>query len=483
MEDKLKRLYITTYGSEPVSMERLSAAGSNRTYYRMVGLNGKSVIGCVGTSVDENASFIYISRHFAEKSLPVPQVISVSEDMSCYIQEDLGTDSLYELVSRGRCNGGVYDDDEIALLKRTLTLLPDLQFRGAEDFDFGRCYQCKEMDLDSIMFDLNYFKYCYLKLSGIEFDEFALERDFKLIASQILAHESDTFLYRDFQARNVMISGGEPFFIDFQGGRKGPIYYDVASFLWQASSNYNDELRSLLIDEYLLSLQRYKKIGHSDFLKNLSLFVLFRTLQVLGAYGFRGLWEKKQYFINSIPAALNNLERIVKDGACDDYPELHRIACALCEQNKCLNKKGEDSDNQLVVRVFSFSYKKGIPIDKTGNGGGYVFDCRAPNNPGRYEPYKHLTGLDQPVIDFIEHDGELPKMLNSMYSLVDFHVRRYVDRGFTSLMISCGCTGGQHRSVYSAQHIAEYIHDKFGVEVHLCHREQGINTIFPRRQE
>ncbi len=137
------------------------------------------------------------------------------------------------------------------------------------------------------------------------------------------------------------------------------------------------------------------------------------------------------------------------------------------------------SATALVVRVFSFSYKKGIPADESGNGGGYVFDCRSTHNPGRYEPYKLLTGLDQPVIDFLEQDGEILTFLEHVYALADTHVVRYIERGFTSLMFSFGCTGGQHRSVYSAQHLAEHLHEKFGVEVQLVHREQQISTCFP----
>ena len=478
MEKQVINLYIKTYGKTPENVCRLSGAGSNRAYFRL-SADGESVIGCVGTSTVENATFIYMSRHFEGCGLPVPHVISVSEDGVCYLQEDLGGDSLYDLISVGRKSGGKYNDDEVKLLEKTIAQLPDMQFKGAEGFDFSQCYQCREMDEDCVRFDLNYFKYCYLKLVGADFDEYALEVDFKHLTSRLTSFDTDTFLYRDFQARNVMVWEGKPFFIDFQGGRRGPIYYDVASFLWQASSRFGRELRMRLVDVYLQSLQKYQAVGREEFIKNLKLFVLFRTLQVLGAYGYRGLWEKKQYFINSIPDALKNLNELLEEGVCDDYQELMKVALALCKDvnaAECVS-----TDSPLVVKVFSFSYKKGIPQDESGNGGGYVFDCRAPNNPGRYEPYKQLTGLDKPVIDFIENDGELPRQLQSMYSLVDFHVQRYVERGFTSLMISCGCTGGQHRSVYSAQHIAEYVHRKYGVEVQLCHREQGIKQIFQRR--
>ncbi len=501
----LIELYKATYGHVPHSVHELTKAGSNRTYFRLTNKKGDSVIGCIGTSVEENRRFIYMARHFLAQSLPVPHIINVSNDETTYLQEDLGSQSLFDLIAVGRNAGGNYNAEEVELLKRTIRLLPHFQFRGAEGFDFTRTYQSATFDATSIMFDLNYFKYCFLKLADISFDERALEQDFveltsSLLTPHLLRENSSlltphpSLLYRDFQARNVMIRDGKPYMIDFQGARRGPIFYDVASFLWQASSLFSDELRMKLIDEYLLELHTYTDISHEDFLATLKVFVLFRPLQVLGAYGYRGLWEKKKHFIDSIPPAIANLSQLVNEGVCDDYPELRAIAEQLAENYASIPHSSlltphssliqndttylaTNPTQPLVVRVFSFSYKKGIPIDESGNGGGYVFDCRATHNPGRYEPYKHLTGLDTPVIDFLENDGEVLHQLEAMYSLVDFHVARYKERGFTNLMISCGCTGGQHRSVYCAQHIAEYINNKFGVEVHICHREQNINTI------
>lgn len=364
------------------------------------------------------------------------------------------------------------------------------------------------------MFDLNYFKYCFLKLKGVEFNEFRLQQDFEQLADDLLVDDEPTFLYRDFQSRNIMLKDGKPYFIDFQGGRRGPIYYDVASFLWQSSAKFSDEVRNLLIDEYLDALTSHLSTFNSSlFLPRLHLFVLFRILQVLGAYGYRGLWEKKTYFIDSIPLAIHNLQQEIALGTCDPYPNLKEVALSLIALNSEEEKSraeeaakqakvaaylqndktytphgslpimGEMSVGQrgssLSVSVFSFSFKKGIPADESGNGGGYVFDCRSTHNPGRYDEYKPLTGLDQPVIDFLEADGEILTFLDSVYKLVDFHVSRFIERGFTHLQISFGCTGGRHRSVYSAQHVAEHIHEKFGVEVHICHREQGITQFIP----
>ena len=328
-----------------------------------------------------------------------------------------------------------------------------------------------------------------------------MQQDFERFADDLLAEQTDTFLYRDFQSRNVMLKEGKPYFIDFQGGRKGPIYYDVASFLWQSSAKFSDEVRELLIDEYLIALQPYQSMTKSVFMQRLHLFVFFRLLQVLGAYGYRGLWEKKAYFINSIPLAIKNLQQELTFGICNAYPYLKEVCqtlitlnqeeeksraeevakknkvTAYLQQDNTYLKKADDAS--LVVRIFSFSFKKGIPADESGNGGGYVFDCRSTHNPGRYDEYKPLTGLDQPVIDFLEADGEILTFLDSVYKLVDFHVARFKERGFTNLQISFGCTGGRHRSVYSAQHVAEHIHEKFGVEVHICHREQGIDQVLP----
>ncbi len=493
--DKLIELYKSIYGHTPHGIKELTKAGSNRTYVRLTDMQGDSVIGCIGTSVEENRTFIYMARHFYALSLFVPRIIAVSEDETIYIQEDLGSQSLFDLIADGRNIGGKYNSQEIDLLKRTIRQLPHFQFLGAKGFDFTRCYQNATFDATSIMFDLNYFKYCFLKLADIHFNEYVLESDFKRLVNSLIApHDSlltdNTFLYRDFQARNVMIRDGEPYMIDFQGGRRGPIFYDVASFLWQASSRFSDELRMQLIDEYLSELSKYADISHEDFISHLKTFVLFRTLQVLGAYGYRGLWEKKKHFMDSIPPAIVNLSQLVDEGVCDAYPELRAVAERLAtntpqslygnsasfvqSDSSCL---AVNSTQPLVVRVYSFSYKRGIPTDDSGNGGGYVFDCRATHNPGRYEPYKQLTGLDRPVIEFLEEDGEILQQLDSMYKLVDFHVARFMERGFTNLMISCGCTGGCHRSVYCAQHIAEHINIKFGIEVHICHREQNINTI------
>ena len=512
---QLLELYKQWNGAEPQQVVKLPGAGSNREYYRMVDAEGQTVVGCIGTSRDENHAFVYLARHFTKRQLPVPQVLAVSGDELRYLQTDLGSVSLFDAIRGGREAGGRYTLREQELLKRTIRELPNIQIRGARGLDFSNCYPQPAFDTDSVLFDLNYFKYCFLKATELDFHELKLEADFRLLAKDLTAAgDTQCFLYRDCQARNVMLSptaaGETPFFIDFQGGRKGPYYYDLASFLWQASAKYPHKLRRELVYEYYNALKQYTEVPSPHrFVERLRLFVLFRTLQVLGAYGFRGYFERKQHFIDSIPPAMQNLRELLDSGHYP-YPYLMGLLRQLTElpqyqhiqatasradgykttdnnpykphpQDGPATFSKYDAQGPLVVKVYSFSYRKGIPEDESGNGGGYVFDCRSTHNPGRYEPYKKLTGLDEPVIRFLEDDGEILTFLDSVYKLADAHVRRYIQRGFTSLMFSFGCTGGQHRSVYSAQHLAEHLHEKFGIEVRVCHREQQITQTLERR--
>ena len=545
-------LYTAFAGAAPQAVDAITGSGSNRQYFRLTSAAGHTVIGVIGTSVEENHAFITLAHHFREKGLSVPQVLAVSADERCYLQEDLGSRSLFDALKDGREAGGHYSDEEQELLRRTIAQLPRLQILGGQGLDFSVCYPQPEMDETNVMFDLNYFKYCFLKPSGIDFHELRLEEDFRQLAKDLLSPDSppalpmregvecseqasaspsakettplprregqggeSTFLYRDFQARNVMLdAAGNPCFIDFQGGRRGPIYYDLASFLWQASARYPQALREELIAVYRKSLEevlgevqefkgsRVQEFKDSSFkfeVSSFRLFVLFRLLQVLGAYGYRGYFERKKHFLDSIPPALDNLRDLLKDEGSCPYPELRKVlekitdsppalpireGAVTCQEEQAIAQEhsapsliGRAGGESLTVRVFSFSFKRGIPEDESGNGGGYVFDCRSTHNPGRYEPYKQLTGLDAPVIKFLEDDGEILTFLDSVYRLADAHVERYLQRGFTDLMFSFGCTGGQHRSVYSAQHLAEHLHAKYGIRVILNHREQGIHQV------
>lgn len=474
---ELIALFEKATGETPLC-EKIKGEGSNRKYYRLKSAH-HSLIGVEGTNEEEDKAFIRLAKHFTEKGLNTPKLILASDDNRFYLQEDLGDDSLFSLI-QGGIKSGQFIEKEESLILKTIALLPDLQFKGAQGLDFSICFPIPEMDRRSILWDLNYFKYDFLKLTGIEFSEPKLEEDFEKLCDAILAEPSETFLYRDFQSRNIMIKDCAPYFIDFQGGRKGPIYYDVASFAWQAKANFPESLREKIVETYIQSASRYTPIDGAKFRERLSVFVLFRTIQVLGAYGFRGLYERKPHFIESIPFALNNLKGLLQQHAYRDFPYLVQTLRQLTELPQFQNKPLPDNKS-LKVKVFSFSYKKGIPADDSGNGGGYVFDCRGVHNPGKYDQYKPLNGLDKPVIDFLESNDEIKNFLEHIYALADAHVLRYMERGFTSLMFSCGCTGGRHRSVYSAQHLAEHISRKFGVEVQLEHIEQGISQTFPAR--
>lgn len=467
----LKNLYFSFVGEPADNITELPSSGSNRRYFRLKGK--QNLIGVSGTSPEENQAFLYMAEHFRKKGLPVPEVFCSSEDNKFYLQEDLGDTLLFDAIEKGR-KSCVFDEEERLLLRKTIRLLPTVQFAGADGFDFNQCYPQPEFNHRSILWDLNYFKYCFLKATGLEFQEDYLENDFQKMADVLLRNSSATFMYRDFQSRNVMIKDGEPWLIDFQGGRKGPVYYDVASFLWQAKAKYPEELRMELLQDYIDALSKYMPVDERYFLNQLRHFVLFRTLQVLGAYGFRGYFEKKPHFIQSVPFAIENLRQLLRS----DYPE-YPYLCEVLRKLTDLKQFSDDIKKRtLEVRVISFAYKKGIPNDPTGNGGGFVFDCRAINNPGKYERYNHFTGLDEPVIHFLEEDGEITQFLEHVYHIVDASVKRYMDRGFTNLSVCFGCTGGQHRSVYSAQHLSEHLNKKFGVKVHLTHREQNIEQTF-----
>ena len=473
------------------SLQCIAGSGSNRLYYRMQGtlfplfpsvintsvINTstnsvtESVIGVYGSQIKENKAFIEICRIFNECGIPAPKVLAVSEDFHCYLTDDLGNESLFfDHIANG------FDEECVSLLHKTIAILPRIQFEVGKKLDFSICYPQAEFDERGIRWDLNYFKYNFLKLSPIEFDEALLEDCFDHLVKILLCDSTQTFLYRDFQSRNIMIKDGEPYFIDFQGGRKGPIYYDLVSFIFQAKANIPRQIREDLICTYLENLKAYTEVDEKDFREKLMLYALFRNLQVLGAYGYRGLIEGKAHFISSIPYAIKNLKSLLAEYEFTGIDYLISLLNELIEYHT--DKTAEEIDSsKLCVDIYSFSYKKGIPADYSGNGGGFVFDCRAVHNPGRYKEYKQLTGLDKGVIDFLEEDGEMVEFMQSVYALADASVARYLERGFTHLQFSFGCTGGQHRSVYGAEHLAQHLSEKFGVQIRLNHREQKIKRI------
>ena len=503
--NNLTELYKQWRGEAPASVEKLAGAGSNRQYYRFADGDGKTVIGVVGTSREEDHAFISLARHFTLRKLPVPEVLAVSDDEMRYLQTDLGHVSLFDAIKGGREAGGRYNQRERQLLLKTIRELPNIQIRGARGLDFSVCYPQPEFDEDSVLFDLNYFKYCFLKATELDFNELKLEANFRMLAKDLTSETAESFLYRDFQARNVMLdAGGNPYFIDFQGGRKGPFYYDLASFLWQASAHYSFKLRRELVFEYYQSLKQYTEVPNErHFVERLSLFVLFRTLQVLGAYGFRGYFERKPHFLQSIPPAIDNLRDLLKlNPSVFPYPYLMDLLRRLTEmprfahQEPVLAKRKDgfkttdnplyasypqdgpatfskyDGKGPLVVRVYSFSYKKGIPEDPSGNGGGFVFDCRALPNPGRYPEYKSYTGKDRPVVEFLQGDPAVEQFIAAAEQLVGASVTKYLERNFTNLSVSFGCTGGQHRSVFCAERVAKWLSENYKCQVVINHIEQ-----------
>lgn len=495
LTDTLVALFADVYDMAPDSIVALSGAGSNRQYFRLSSglITGQihSAIGVIGEDRKENHAFITLARHMRNHSLSIPQILTVSEDEMCYLLQDLGSVSLYDKIAACQ-KQGLWDDATVSLLHKVMVDLPNIQFETAKDYDFEHdVTRQSHFDQMGIFWDLNYFKYCFLKPCNIPFDEVALEDEFHQLSSLLLSiaakQPSRSFLYRDFQSRNVMIHDNIPYYIDFQGGFEGPCYYDVASFLWQARAGYDHSLREQLLHTYHESLQKYIVEPYPLFVDHLQPFVFFRLIQVLGAYGFRGLFERKAMFLSPIRQALQLIQTLPAD-FISSYPTI----CQLINKiNQLPQFSASTGVQRLRVRVTSFSYKKGLPDDPTGNGGGFVFDCRAPHNPGRYKEYKQLTGLDQPVIDFLEgrahdYDNEklgtelnMPEYLEHVYGVVDPAVETYLKRGFTSLMVSFGCTGGRHRSVYGAQHTAEHLHKKYpDAIIELWHREQGIHEIW-----
>lgn len=462
--ERLKSLYERHFGVPAEATERIASEGSGRGYYRLSGPAGR-VIGTLGTSMTENRAFVALSQWFGRNGLPVPRVLEVDDEQLSYLQTDAGNSSLYDLIAAGK---NVEPE-----LHRLMELLPRFHYCATGDFDSSVCFPRKAMDRRAVMWDLNYFKYVFLKPSGVEFDEDRLEDDFEALAEEASANPESTLMLRDFQSRNVIVDAdGELTVIDFQGARMGDGLYDVASFVWQARAGFPADLRERLVATYRRASEALTGCVAVDFDRRLDCMVLLRLLQVLGAYGYRGLFERKARFIESIPAAIDNLRELL-----ERWPQnrLSYLRSVLERMVEVTGGEANDDEDGLTVTVISFSYKKGVPQDNSGNGGGFVFDCRGMHNPGRYERYKRLTGMDADVIEFLEERGEIQPFMEYCYGLVDASVECYLRRGFTRLMVCFGCTGGQHRSVYGAEHMARHLNEKYGVRVRLIHREQGID--------
>ena len=458
-------LYHDTFGVWP-SVEVLPGAGSDRRYLRLSCDGYKTVIATEGDNIEENKAFVALSRAFRGRGHNMPEIFRISEDCATYLQEDLGGVSLFDLLS---------GPERLPLSASTLKSLARLQTEPKEVWE--GCVMSLPFSERQVLWDLNYFKYEFFKPAGISFDENRLEDDFSSFAKMISAGDRRLwgFMYRDCQSRNVMIRDGEPWWIDYQGGRLGPVVYDAVSFLWQAKARFSEEERQALLLVYGEELSRLTGVALPAILAEVERFAAFRTLQVLGAYGFRGLVEKKSHFIESIPDALSNLGSLLEKGVFKGLRELEDV----CRKAVLSRFSQPLPSGPLTVKVFSFSYKKGYPEDLSGNGGGFMFDCRGMHNPGRYERYRQLTGLDAEVISFLEERGEVQKFVDCAIEIVAPTVRRYIDRGFSSLQVGFGCTGGRHRSVYCAQSFGKRLSKMFpGLRVEVVHREQDLKFIF-----
>jgi len=341
---------------------------------------------------------------------------------------------------------------------------------AGRDLNYKVCYPRGSFDRQSISWDLNYFKYYFLRLAGVPFNEQALEDDFSRLTRFLLPAPRDYFLYRDFQSRNIMLRDGQPWFLDYQGGRKGALHYDIASLLFDGKADLPPALRQELLDHYLDALVDYVKLDRDAFLEHYYAFVYVRIMQALGAYGFRGFYERKAHFLQSVPYALKNLRWLAHNVKLPiALPALMAAFQAMLGSE---NLRGLSApEGGLTVRVFSFSFHRQAPADESGNGGGFVFDARALPNPGREERFRAITGKDQPVIDYLAPIEDVQQFLARAQALVDASVNAYRKRNFSSLIVSFGCTGGQHRSVYLAEQLAAHLRGTPGVNVELRHIE------------
>ena len=465
-------LYKKCFGVSPDRIELLPQSGSDRRYYRIHGKE-RSVIATHGNNIAENDVFLYFSSHFKTKNLPVPEILGVSDDKTIYLQEDLGDTSLLNVLEAEGPTEKVY-----GLFKRSLEALAQLQVTADEGLDYNRCLTNKEFGKQAILADLLYFKYYFLDALRKPYDKQKLIDDFDALSTYLTHTEYKYFMFRDFQSRNIMLLPDEQVrFIDYQGGMKGAPQYDVASMIWQARANLSDDWKNRLLEDYMNAFETHLShpLDRGIFKSQYNGYVLIRLLQVLGAYGFRGLFERKAQFLTSIPQALGNLKWFIENQSLGiAVPEFKRVleTCISDEIFQRFTPPRATDSTPLVVKVHSFSFKKGIPADETGNGGGFVFDCRGILNPGRIEEYKTLTGRDKEVKDYLEQQTRMPEFLNSVFDIVDISVEDYIKRNFEHLSINFGCTGGQHRSVYAADALARHLRNKFKVKVELTHIEQ-----------
>jgi aminoglycoside/choline kinase family phosphotransferase len=468
--DVLKNLFEQHFHAPPERIQPLQGelGGSGRKIIRLANEKDRA-IGILYGVREENAAFLEFSKHFRRHGLPVPEIYAEDLSQGAYLEEDLGDTTLYEFLSKNR-TGESIAPQVVEAYRKVVAVLPRFQIEASRDLNYDVCYPIASFDRQSIAWDLNYFKYYFLRLAGIPFNEQALEDDFGRLTDFLLTAPRDYFLYRDFQSRNIMLRDGHPFFVDYQGGRKGALQYDIASLLYDAKADLPPELRQQLLDHYLDTLAGFIKLDRAAFMQHFYAYVYIRILQALGAYGFRGFYERKAHFLQSVPYALKNLRWLLHHVRLPvPLPALMDAFKGMLASEK-LQGLATDAEN-LVVRIFSFSFHQGLPKDESGNGGGFIFDGRSLPNPGREERFKALTGKDAPVIDYLNQQETVHQFLASVYSLVDSALSNYQQRGFKNLMVSFGCTGGQHRSVFLAEQLARHLRAKNGVEVALRHLE------------
>jgi len=472
--DVLNKLFEKHFHAPADRIQQLQGdlGGSGRKIIRLSRGN-QSAIGILYDVREENAAFLAFSRHFRRHGLPVPEIYEEDLDRGAYIEQDLGDTTLFDFLSLNR-PGESIAAPVVEHYRKVVAELPRFQVEAGRDLDYSICYPRGSFDRQSINWDLNYFKYYFLRLAAIPFNEQALEDDFDRLTNLLLEAPGDYFLYRDFQSRNVMLHQGKPFFVDYQGGRKGALQYDIASLLFDAKADLPPDLRQQLLDAYLEALSNHIKLDREAFLRYYYAFVYVRILQALGAYGFRGFYERKAHFLQSVPYALKNIRWLLHNAKLPiELPTLLNAFQNMLGSEKLLGlaPQAQAQTKNLVVRIFSFSFHHDLPKDDTGNGGGFIFDGRSLPNPGREERFKQLTGKDAPVIDYLNQQESVHKYFANVVSLVDASVASYQQRGFKNLMVSFGCTGGQHRSVFLAEHLAKRLQGQNDVEVLVRHLE------------
>jgi aminoglycoside/choline kinase family phosphotransferase len=468
--DVLQKLFEQHFHVPAARIQPLQGqlGGSGRNIIRLSS-DKRTAIGILYNVREENVAFLEFSRHFRRHGLPVPEIYAEDLNHDAYLEEDLGDTTLFEFLSKHRTGENIAPD-VVEAYRKVVAVLPRFQIEAGRDLNYQVCYPRGSFDRQSIAWDLNYFKYYFLRLAGIAFNEQALEDDFDSLTNFLLSAGCDYFLYRDFQSRNIMLRDGQPFFLDYQGGRKGALQYDIASLLYDAKADLPTELRQQLLDLYIGELGGFIDIKREAFLHHYYAYVYARILQALGAYGFRGFYERKAHFLQSVPYALKNLRWLLHNVKLPiALPTLMEAFNSMLASDK-LQGLASEAEN-LQVRILSFSFHRGMPKDESGHGGGFVFDGRSLPNPGREERFKTITGKDAPVIDYLNQQESVHQFLASVLSLVDASVSEYQRRGFKSLMVSFGCTGGQHRSVYLAEQLAKRLRGRNGVEVVVRHRE------------